>query len=228
MLVYSLGCYDRHFRFYDATSMHKATLLLVFLLGLVMAVPAPFGSLLGVTHGNTSVFSCDHPPEDNPNYHPPGTDESNGTYTGLRWQCVELARRYLFINRNLLFASVDGAVDIFNLTTITDVGNNVSVPFVPHAQGSATPPVRGSLLIYKDVGKYAPWGHVAVVVDVESSHIDIAEQNVEDSVWPPGQGYSRRLNVTRSSSSFTVGKYYRDDNEEVVLGWMTAALHPAC
>ncbi|KDO32616.1 hypothetical protein SPRG_02319 [Saprolegnia parasitica CBS 223.65] len=204
--------------------MFKAALI-ALILGAVVAVPAPFGTLLGVTHGNTSVYSCDHPTEDKSNYYPPGTDETNGTYTGLRWQCVELARRYLFLNHELLLASVDGAVDIFNLSTITDVGRNVSVPFTAHAQGSATPPVRGSLLIYKNVGFYAPWGHVAVVVDVHSSHIDIAEQNVEDSVWPPGQAYSRRLNVTRSSASFTVDKLYDD---EVVLGWMTTSLHPAC
>ncbi|OQR96401.1 bifunctional glutathionylspermidine amidase/glutathionylspermidine synthetase [Achlya hypogyna] len=187
---------------------------------------APFGTRIGVTMGPTDVYSCDNPVEDDPNFYPEGTDDSNGTYTGLKWQCVELARRFLFINHGLLFASVDGAVDIFNLTSIAVAGSNTSIPFVAHPQGGPTPPVLGSLLIYDSVGKFSPWGHVAVVVNVADNHIDIAEQNVENTYWAPGAPYSRRLSVTRTPTSFTVMKYFPEP--EVVLGWMTAEIRPAC
>ena len=31
---------------------------------------------------------------------------------------------------------------------------------------------------------------------MQPTHVDIAEQNVEHTVWPPGQPYSRRLPAT--------------------------------
>ncbi|OQR81940.1 bifunctional glutathionylspermidine amidase/glutathionylspermidine synthetase [Thraustotheca clavata] len=207
--------------------LSKAIILCLVCLNIAITVnsePAPFGTVIGVTNGPTNVYSCNNPPQDDPNYYPEGTDDSNGTYTGIKWQCVELARRYLFINYNLLFDSVDGASDIYNLTTITNAKDNSKVAFKAHAQGSSIPLVIGSLVIYDKVGKYAPWGHVAVVVNVTSDHIDIVEQNVEDTYWK--ESYSRRLNVTRTASSFTINKYYPE--VEIVLGWMTADIHPQC
>jgi hypothetical protein len=63
----------------------------------------PFGGVLGVTDGGVDVYSCDYKTA------PSGTEYDNyvgGVYTGYKFQCVELARRYLLINHGVVFDSV--------------------------------------------------------------------------------------------------------------------------
>ena len=62
---------------------------------------APFGTVLGVTHGGVEVFSCDYDSitdlallQDRASFQ----TSWQGTMTGFKYQCVELARRYLLVN----------------------------------------------------------------------------------------------------------------------------------
>jgi glutathionylspermidine amidase/synthetase len=150
---------------------------------LVRSTVSPFGTILGTTDGNCIVYSCDHETLDKAKF---PTQESmdatyNGVYTGQRYQCVELARRYLLINHGVVFESIPMAYDIFNLRTIKRVVDDELFAMTAHENGSSVQPVKGSMLIWKSAGEYAVTGHVAVIVDVQASHIDIVEQNVEDA-----------------------------------------------
>ncbi|KAF0687034.1 Aste57867_21195 [Aphanomyces stellatus] len=202
------------------TKLSSLALLLLSALSLVAAKWTPFGTLLGVTDGGVDVYSC-HLEENqtalgqDPNY-------VNGVYTGVKWQCVELARRYLLVNLGVIFGDVDYAFQIFDFNSIEKVDDKSQVAFNKFVNGGSIPPVHGSLIIWSPYGEMTETGHVAVVVDVTDTYVDIVEQNVEDSIWPQGQTYSRRLKVKKNSTSFFIEKWY---DEEHILGWMTVDVH---
>ncbi|EQC32802.1 hypothetical protein, variant [Saprolegnia diclina VS20] len=197
------------------------SLLVLLLTAIAIALeaaqlPAPFGTRLGVTDGGVEVYSCNLPPGEealdmDPNY-------VDGVYTGVRWQCVELARRYLYINYGVIFGDVDYAFQIYDLPAFERVTTKAAVAVTKHSNGAATPPSPGSLLIWSAYGEMAETGHVAVVVNVTDTHVDIAEQNVEDTIWPTGRLYSRRLQVQRNATSYEIQKWY---GKEHIIGWIT-------
>ena len=60
----------------------------------------------------------------------------------------------------------------------------------------------------------------------QADHVDIAEQNVDDAVWPEGIKYSRRMPVRWQASEgdsapYTVSCTFADTE---VLGWMNVHL----
>jgi len=120
-----------------------------------------------------------------------GTDKKNyvdGQFTGLQWQCVEYARRWLLQVRGITFDAVETAEDLWKLKTATSVQGTHR--FKNSKKGI---PTVGALLIYKKTNK-VPFGHVAVIVDVhENGEIDVAEQNYSLKKW---KGYSRRIHMT--------------------------------
>lgn len=120
-----------------------------------------------------------------------GSDEKhyvNGQFTGLKWQCVEYARRWLLQVKGIIFEEVDNAEDLWKLKTAFSVDGIHK--FKNSKKGI---PVIGALLIYKKTKK-TPFGHVAVIVDVhENGDIDVAEQNYSSKKWK--NSYSRRINM---------------------------------
>jgi glutathionylspermidine amidase/synthetase len=155
--------------------------------------PAVFGTVLGITHGGCEVYSCDYDTADQNRFANPISYESyhEGIYTGFKYQCVELARRYLLINYGVIFDSIPTAYDMFELKYYTRIADKKKFVISCHENGSTTLPVKGSLLIWYPQGEFKRTGHVAVVIDVQHDHIDIAEQNVDDTIWI--ENYSRRL-----------------------------------
>jgi glutathionylspermidine amidase/synthetase len=127
----------------------------------------------------------------------------NGIYTGIQFQCVELARRFLLANHGLLFDEVDNAYEIMGLDSIqSSAGHDVFWPSHPNKACHLPPP--GSLIVWAPTGHYKRTGHVAVVVQSSPSSVDIIEQN-------DGKGY-RRLHV-RS------GKLHCTRPGSEILGW---------
>jgi len=112
---------------------------------------------------------------------PGSTDEPffwNGIYTGIKYQCVELARRYYLIKYGVLFQSIDSANDIFGLHTLTHFLTGQMMFWDTHLNiATSQRPVPGSLLIWAPVEPFAQTGHVAVVVNVTKNYIYIIEQN---------------------------------------------------
>ena len=98
----------------------------------------------------------------------------NGIYTGIKYQCVELARRYYLITYGLLFEEVRGAKDIVHLYTIYSMENKRYIQWPTYLNVGL--PNVGSLLIW-DITKEYPQGHVAIVSKVTQTYVDIIEQN---------------------------------------------------
>jgi len=116
----------------------------------------------------------------------------NDIYTGIKWQCVEYARRWLLREKSVVFGDVDIAADIWSMQQVENPINKLTLEFVSIVNGSAEVPQRGDLLIYgKD---YLGTGHVAVVigVDEEKQKIQIAEQNYANTKWQ--NEYAREIN----------------------------------
>jgi glutathionylspermidine amidase/synthetase len=105
------------------------------------------------------------------------TNEIDGIYTGLQWQCVELARRYLITQHRLTFPSVPNAYDIFDLTHFLSIDTSEKVPITAYKNGSNVKPTIGSLLIWAKTYNNEKTGHVAVVTAIYPHSIQIMEQN---------------------------------------------------
>ncbi|KAJ3121442.1 hypothetical protein HK098_003670 [Nowakowskiella sp. JEL0407] len=199
---------------------------------------APFGTLLGV-RDSVEVYSSNY----NNFLGVPShiisllitgraSNNYNGHFTGMKWQCVELARRYLIQTYGVTFPSIQMAYHIFELShfeTADEKGAKVAIQKCVDHQTS-TLPHKGALLIWKAKGFFSTTGHVAVVVDVhvnpsegpeKTGWVDIIEQNVHDSVWPEGQDYSRRLEMNIKDGVIGLNCTYRNTK---ILGWINLAL----
>ena len=168
----------------------------------------PYGEVLGITTEGTKAFSnCQSScVVFDPN-------QENGIYSGIKWQCVEFARRWLIRNRGLTFGDVDVAADIWKLNTLTRLSDQSLVPLKTYVNGSNTRPKRGDLLIYAK--EYLGTGHAAVVLEVDQARgrVWVAEQNFNNKKWPGD--YARSIDLINKK-----GRYWLLD--AYLLGWMRA------
>lgn len=137
-----------------------------------------------------------------------------GTYTGIKWQCVEYARRWLLINTGAVYGDVDIAADIWGrIDHLTDVKTNRQIPLEARLNGSPQAPEVGDLLIYAQA--FHGTGHVAVVTGVDVKHglIEVSEQNYDNQSWP--DDYARTIAFIRKE-----GHYWLLDG--YLLGWKHA------
>ena len=114
----------------------------------------------------------------------PEGNKIDGSYTGLKWQCVEYARRWLLVNRGAVFSDVDIAADIWtNIDRLIRVSDQKAIPLAAHLNGYGQPPQVGDLLIYAKA--FYGTGHVAVVLAVDPTRklIKVGEQNFDNQPW---------------------------------------------
>jgi hypothetical protein len=134
-----------------------------------------------------------------------------GVFTGCRYQCVELARRYLLQTRGLVFDRIDNAHEIFSLLDLKDPFQTeqdpVPWPSHPNWDYSSAACPAGSLLIWASAGFYEPTGHVAVVVRSTGEWVEIVEQNEETT--------RRRLPVL-------YGRIQCTRPDTTIMGWKPA------
>ena len=166
----------------------------------------PYGELLGRSSGDVPAYSnCSSQcVSQDPN-------QINDTYTGMEWQCVEYARRWLFRTEGLVFESVDVAADIWDgITYLVDTSSNDKRNLRNLPNGSAESPQRGDLLIWSS--EFLGTGHIAVVarVDHEQGFVEVVEQNFLNQKWP-GK-YARRIPMQQRQ-----GGVWLDD--ELLVGW---------
>lgn len=137
-----------------------------------------------------------------------------GTYTGIRWQCVEYARRWLLINTGAVYGDVDVAADIWDrIDHLTDLNTGKPIPLEARLNGSPQAPEVGDLLVYAKA--FHGTGHVAVVtgMDVKNSLIEVSEQNYDNQSWP--DDYARTIMFIEQE-----GHYWLLDG--YLLGWKHA------
>ena len=147
----------------------------------------PHGTLLGQTSESVAAYS-----NDSANSLALEPCRVGTIVTGLPWQCVEFARRWLLQTRDLIFADIPIAANMWdNVDYLTQVSDNKIVPLDSHPNGSRSKPVNGDLVIYSEA--FLGTGHVAVVVghDSDTGVIHVSEQNYSDRPW---QGdYCRKI-----------------------------------
>lgn len=180
----------------------------------------PFGTLLGLAPGNVAAYSSDYDSASPSQYPKRSAYRSycDGIYMGYKWQCVEFARRWMYLNFGYIFDDVAMAYDIFELRTVRDVNSNTLLPLNAFSNGNKFHPVPGGLLIWKEGGEFEDTGHVAVITEVTSDYIRIAEQNVGHQLWSEGRDYARQLNAKISAEGeYWVTCSYGDAE---ILGWM--------
>jgi len=176
--------------------------------------------VLGLAPGGVPAYSSDYATVDEsllPDRHS-YRHYVDGVYMGYKWQCVEFARRWTYLDRGLLFDDVGMAYEIFDLTSIRDVRNNRRLPLRSFANGSRRPPEPGCLLVWDEGGEFERTGHVAIVVEVLPDRVRFAEQNLDHVPWPKGQPYAREIKAKRSPT----GEFWLESSfaDATILGWV--------
>jgi len=137
---------------------------------------------------------------------------------GYNCQCVEFARRWLYVNFGYIFDDVAMAYDIFDLRYVRDIKNNTLLPLQAFENGNKRHPQFGSILIWQEGGEFEHTGHVGIITEVSDQWIRVAEQNVNHHLWPNNRNYSRELPAKISAD----GEYWITCSfaDAQILGWM--------
>ncbi len=170
---------------------------------------SPYGSVLGADSDKVKAYSnC----QSNCVIFEP--NKWHGTYTGIKWQCVEYARRWLLIHKGMVYGDVDVAADIWNkIDHLTRVSTKKQVPLKSYVNGSIHAPEVGDLLVYARA--FYNTGHVAVVteVDLKKGLIKVGEQNYNNKPWPGN--YARSIQLYKKGDHYWLLDAY-------ILGWKHA------
>jgi glutathionylspermidine amidase/synthetase len=182
--------------------------------------PEKFGTVLGMAPGNVPVFSSDYRSADESEFPDRRSYRSfvDGVYMGQKWQCVEFARRWLYLTYGYVFADVSMAYDIFRLSSVKKVADEAELPLFAFRNGSKRRPEAGCMLIWDDGGIFSTTGHVAIVTEVTETGVRVAEQNLLHHKWPDGRSFSREIAASVSAD----GEYRLECTfgDAIVLGWV--------
>ena len=180
----------------------------------------PFGHLLGVALGGVDAYCSDYSTAKSSPYLKRGDFQHSldGVYLGYKWQCVEFARRWLYLCSGFTFADVGMAYEIFRLPELLNPITGERKGLKAIKNGSEQAPMVGAMLIWAEGGEFARTGHVAIITEVSERFVRIAEQNVHFSAWLPGADYARELKLERSDK----GNYFIHDSFDNtrILGWL--------
>ena len=176
-----------------------------------------YHEILGTASSNVPAYS-----NGNDEHFSGESNGLHGIFTGYKWQCVEYARRWLLLRKTCTFRSIPTAGDMWtDLRYLERVTDGQKIPLVTHANGSSTKPMKDSILIYPR-SQHLPFGHVAIITDVGTDYVRIAEQNFRFHSWP--SNYARQIPIT-----YEQGRYFLRDRYRI-SGWMEIAgnehLHP--
>ncbi len=169
-----------------------------------------YGTVLGTAAGGVPAYSNCRP--DCVVFVP---NTQDGVYTGIQWQCVEFARRWLLRHKGAVYGDVDVAADIWDrIDHLERISDQRAIPLTAFPNGSRQPPAVGDLLIYASA--YLGTGHVAVIsgVDLSAHKVKVAEENYLNTKWPGD--YAREIDLVVQD-----GRYWLLD--AYLLGWKHAA-----
>lgn len=132
---------------------------------------------------------------------------SDGYNYGLKWQCVELVKRYVHDHLNHKMPNSYGqAKDFFN-PNIADGQINDDRNLYQYTNPSSSKPKVNELLIF-DKTQFNPYGHVAIISEVTDDDIEIIQQNA--GVHAP---------TRETFSLIKEGKHWKIEQSKV-LGWL--------
>lgn len=182
--------------------------------------PARFNTLLGYAPGNVPAYSSHYPSADDTEFPNRKAYRSyvDGIFMGYKWQCVEFARRWLYLNTGCIFDNIPMAYDIFHLRSLRSVRDHTLLPLRSFRNGARCHPEPGCMLIWEEGGEFEDTGHVAIVTEVSPDRIRVAEQNVGHHLWPEGRDYARELNAhIDPDGGYHIECSYDD---AAILGWV--------
>lgn len=178
----------------------------------------PHGTVLGCTSNGVVGYNCNYKYIVEENYD--GSHFVDGVYLGMKWQCVEFARRYWLSEYNVIIPPVGFAAHIWNMNDVARRGDFYRVPLVKYPNGGSEKPVAGDLFIYASTPNQRV-GHVAVVVDVVDvdgkTMVRVGEQNQENDLMWPGVTYADELEIVVTDGSFTIT---HPDPDLELVGWI--------
>lgn len=179
----------------------------------------PFGTLLGYAPGGVAIYSSNYSsiPDLGERDDISFRSYINNEYMGYKWQCVEFARRFLYLNYGVVFTDVSMAYEIFALRFLRHVVDDGILPLRAYQNGSQMKPTAGSLLIWAEGGEFEHTGHVAIITQVFDNKVRIVEQNVLHHKLPAGQQWTRELPLNTDNGSYTLSDTFTDTT---ILGWM--------
>lgn len=172
---------------------------------------ATFGTVLGHSPAGVEAYSnC------NARCVLPRPNRLDGTYTGIQWQCVEYARRWLLARHGVVFGDVDVAADIWTrIDSVQRVADGAEFPLRAFLNGADSAPEVGDLLVYgRD---YLRTGHVAIVTRRLADGVEVAEQNYLNQPWPAD--HARRVELIEHG-----GRWWLLD--PYLIGWKRPELQP--
>lgn len=150
--------------------------------------------------------------------------KNKNVFSGMQWQCVEYARRYLITKLGVTFSSVNGAEDVFALKTVESIQNGKKYKFKTYKNNLSCKrndnmPQVNDVIIWARNKSDTPYGHIAVILKIEGDQIYIGEQNWSNDVWTssPLHSYSRILTLKTYNNKCSI-----IDGNYTILGWKRA------
>lgn len=172
-----------------------------------------FGKKLGGLNEVSAYSNCSNDCESSL-WHYVKLNEGSLVKTGMKWQCVEYARRWLMTQRGYSFASIDHAYQIWNLKTATNLTTHKETPWLHYVNAvTEEKPQPHDLLIYNTT--QGVHGHVSVIVAVAGDNVLIAEQNYANALWEHPT-YARRIKLIKQKGHYQLA-------DKGVIGWMRIA-----
>ncbi|MBP9722185.1 MAG: bifunctional glutathionylspermidine amidase/synthase [Gammaproteobacteria bacterium] len=180
--------------------------------------PEKFGTLLGLAPGNVEVYSSDYDNMELLCNRQSLRNYVDGIFMGYKWQCVEFARRWMYLNYGYVFDDISMAYDIFNLKTVRNIHTSEILPLKSFRNGSKRRPEPGCMLIWAEGGEFQVTGHVSIITEVSNDCVYIVEQNVDHTIWPNNRNYARELKAsTDEYGGFWIAC---DRHDTEILGWV--------
>jgi surface antigen len=131
----------------------------------------------------------------------------NGYNYGLSYQCVEFVKRYYYDYLNHKMPNTYGNAKDFFDVKLKDGQLNKDRNLVQYNNGSKTLPQVNDLLVFGAV-TFNKYGHVAIVSKVDSTEIEMIQQN-------PGPTAPSRVTYKVEKKN---GKWFIDRSD--LLGWL--------
>ena len=144
---------------------------------------------------------------------------------GVKWQCVEFARRWLLMTRGVWMRSIPTAEQIWSLSEVVHVASGKKVKLTRHENGrSKVPPRAGDLIIYRRAHDI-PFGHVAAIVEVGKDYVRIAEQNQEFVSYKSLEKLDAAQKAAKAQRAANGGSSNTHASASSIVSASVAALH---
>ena len=157
--------------------------------------------------------------------------DGSTSYNGYLFQCVELANRFAREQWGVAPGFTVNASNYFDYyqdgtfyqgQARTLYGNNVQLSSDASQGTSSFAPTPGDLLVWQGVNNpsvgwtsgldFGP-GHVAVITNVDASHVYIAQQNYSESQ------YYTTMTLTKVANGWTISGQPFNDKGVITRGW---------